>query len=99
MTSPFDLIGMFILGVTNSADRDQTAPKEQSDLGLLCLFRSFCPDVYGVNIVQTPEEDLQKCKGDLGITCSILNNGLTILTHVCTDKSTAWIFSRQHCKA
>ena len=79
MTSPFDLIGTFILVVTNSADWDQTAPKEQSDLGLLCLFRNFCPDVYGVNIVhivgkffggmiQTPEEDLQKCKGDLGIT-------------------------------
>ena len=29
----------------NSADPDQTAPKEQSDLGLHCLLSISCPDI------------------------------------------------------
>ena len=32
-------------GMTNSVDPDQTAPfKEQSDLGLHCLFNPICPN-------------------------------------------------------
>ena len=37
-------------GIANSEDPDQTAPKEQSDLGLHCLPRPICPktlDHYG----------------------------------------------------
>ena len=30
-------------GIANSEDPDQTAPEEQSDLGLHCLPRSICP--------------------------------------------------------
>ena len=30
-------------GIANSEDPDQTAPREQSDLGLHCLPRPFCP--------------------------------------------------------
>ena len=30
-------------GIANSVDPDQTAPKEQSDLGLHCLLRPVCP--------------------------------------------------------
>ena len=30
-------------GMANSADPDQTAPKEQSDLDLHCLIRPACP--------------------------------------------------------
>ena len=29
--------------MANCADPNQTAPKEQSDQGLHCLFRQFCP--------------------------------------------------------
>ena len=29
-------------GMANSVDPDQTAPSEQSDLGLHCLHMSFC---------------------------------------------------------
>ena len=32
--------------LANSADPDQTAPKEQSDLGLHCLPTHFCPNSY-----------------------------------------------------
>ena len=31
--------------MTNSAEPNQTAPKEQSDLGLHCLLSIFCPNV------------------------------------------------------
>ena len=31
----------------NSADPDQTAPVEQSDQGLHCLQRNFCPNIKG----------------------------------------------------
>ena len=31
-------------GITNSVDPDQTALKDQSDLGLHCLFRPICPN-------------------------------------------------------
>ena len=31
-------------GLANSVDPDQTAPKEQSDQGLQCLFRLTCPN-------------------------------------------------------
>ena len=30
-------------GIANREDPDQTAPKEQSDLGLRCLPRPLCP--------------------------------------------------------
>ena len=30
-------------GIANSEDPDQTAPREQSDLGLHCLPRPICP--------------------------------------------------------
>ena len=30
--------------MSNSVDPDQTALQEQSDLGLHCLFRQFCPN-------------------------------------------------------
>ena len=30
-------------GVANSADIDQTAPMEQSDQGLHCLLKKYCP--------------------------------------------------------
>ena len=37
--------------MANSADRDQTAPSEQSDLGMHCWLGSrtldFCPDIWG----------------------------------------------------
>ena len=33
-------------GIANSVDPDQTAPKEQSDLGLHCLPRPICPKTY-----------------------------------------------------
>ena len=38
-------------GMANSGDPEQTAPLEQSDLGLHCLSRPICPknyDVYGI---------------------------------------------------
>ena len=31
-------------GMANSIGPDQTAPKEQSDLGLHCFHRSICPN-------------------------------------------------------
>ena len=31
--------------ITNRVDTDQTAPKEQSDLGLHCLLRPICPNI------------------------------------------------------
>ena len=31
-------------GTADSVDPDQTAPKEQSDLGLHCLLRPVCPN-------------------------------------------------------
>ena len=33
-------------GMANSVDPDQTAPEEQSDLGLHCLLRPICPNTY-----------------------------------------------------
>ena len=33
--------------MANSADPDQTAPVEQSDQGLHCLQRNFCPNIKG----------------------------------------------------
>ena len=33
--------------MANSVDRDQTAPKEQSDLGMHCFDRHFCPTLLG----------------------------------------------------
>ena len=33
-------------GIANSVDPDQTAPEEQSDLGLHYLPRSTCPKTY-----------------------------------------------------
>ena len=33
-------------GVANSVDPDQTAPKEQSDLGLHCLLRPNCFNTF-----------------------------------------------------
>ena len=35
-------------GMENSADPDQTAPKEQSDLDLHCLLRPTCPNIKNV---------------------------------------------------
>ena len=32
--------------MANSEDPDQTAPQEQSDLGLHCLFKPSCPITY-----------------------------------------------------
>ena len=32
-------------GMANSVDPDQTAPKEQSDLGLLCFLRTVSPNI------------------------------------------------------
>ena len=31
-------------GMANSVDPGQTAPEEQSDLGLQCLFKTICPN-------------------------------------------------------
>ena len=31
--------------ITNRVDTDQTAPEEQSDLGLHCLLRPICPNI------------------------------------------------------
>ena len=57
--------------MANSVDPDQTAPKEQFDLGLHCLLSYICPNIDGtvnmVNLffkshsslsVKTPEETL-----------------------------------------
>ena len=33
-------------GMANTADPDQTAPKEQSNLGQNCLLRSICPNSH-----------------------------------------------------
>ena len=32
-------------GMAKSVDPDQTAPREQSDLGLHCLLRPICPNI------------------------------------------------------
>ena len=32
--------------MANSIDPDQTAPQEQSDQNLHCLFRNICPNIY-----------------------------------------------------
>ena len=37
-------------GMANSANPDQTAPKEQSDLGLHCWLRSICPNTTAQNL-------------------------------------------------
>ena len=39
--------------MANSEDPDQTAPCEQSDLGLLCLLIPICPNTYGLYSVFT----------------------------------------------
>ena len=31
--------------MTNTVEQDQTAPKEQCDLGLLCLLKNFCSNI------------------------------------------------------
>ena len=36
--------------LANSVDPDQTAPKEQSDLGLHCLLIQFCSNIYNYYI-------------------------------------------------
>ena len=38
-------------GMVNIVDPDQTAPKEQSDLGLLCLCRPVCPNIKNFTVV------------------------------------------------
>ena len=41
--------------ITNRVDTDQTAPEEQSDLGLQCLLRPICPNIsnyYGYGLQQ-----------------------------------------------
>ena len=40
--------GQVVTGrMANRADPDQTAPKEQSDLGLHCLLSHSCPNILG----------------------------------------------------
>ena len=41
--------------ISNRVDPDQTAPEEQSDLGLHCLLRPICPNVlncYGTHFME-----------------------------------------------
>ena len=38
-------------GMANSVDPDQTAPKEQSDLGLHCLHMTFCQTLSVLEIL------------------------------------------------
>ena len=38
-------------GMANSVDPDQTAPKEQSDLGLHCLRMTFCQTLSVLEIL------------------------------------------------
>ena len=57
-------------GMTNSVDPDQTAPLEQSDLGLHCLSRHICPktDHYGKSVIFT----LRSCTEAGMALCKIL---------------------------
>ena len=59
-------------GMTNSVDPDQTAPLEQSDLGLHCLSRHICPktDHYGKSVIFT----LRSCTEAGMALCKIFNN-------------------------
>ena len=38
--------------MTNCVDPDQTAPEEQSDLGLHCLPRPSCPNIKYFRVIQ-----------------------------------------------
>ena len=42
--------------MANNGDQDQTAPKEQSDLGLHCLFILFCPGFKGFHGIMFHKE-------------------------------------------
>ena len=41
-------------GMANCVDPDQTAPSEQSDLGLHCLLKHICPNIEILKIRSQP---------------------------------------------
>ena len=51
--SKLEIKGFFIKMLAISPDSDQTAPVEQSDLGLFCLLRTSCPNNLQIVLCNT----------------------------------------------
>ena len=57
-----------VFRTANNIDPDQTAPQEQSDLGLHCLHRPTCPNIYNLYgnlitraVVKTQDHGVSYC--------------------------------------
>ena len=46
LISAFGEVPVLLLNQENRADLDQTAPYEQSELGLHCFLRHSCPNLF-----------------------------------------------------